>query len=100
MENQIISSSILNPKQKGAVERAARSAPLALGSQIHTSVQNFSSGPYDKRSMKAIDRLVSKTRRDVMSRRAGGIDLDGSEGAMFWYEQHGSALQPCVCQHG
>jgi hypothetical protein len=85
MQSHVISSSILNPKQKGAVERAARSAPLALGSQIHTSMQNFSPGrhiPYDKRSRKAVDRLVSKTRRDVMSRRAGGIDLNGSEGAM------------------
>jgi hypothetical protein len=79
------SSGILNPKQKGAVELAARSAPLALGTQIHTSKQNFSPGrhiPYDRRSRKAVDRLVRKTRQDVMSRRVGGIDLDGSEGAM------------------
>jgi hypothetical protein len=39
------SSGILNPKQKGAVERAARSAPLALGTQIHTSMQKFQSRP-------------------------------------------------------
>jgi hypothetical protein len=74
------SSGILNPKQRGAVERAARSAPLALGSQIHTSMQNFSPClhiPYDRRSRTAVDRLVRKTRRDVMTRRAGGIDLDG-----------------------
>ncbi len=54
------SSGILNPKQKGPVERAARSAPLALGTQIHTSMQNFSPGrhiPYDRRSRKAVDRL-------------------------------------------
>ena len=79
------SSGILNPKQKGAVERAARSAPLAVGSQVHASLQNFSPGrrvPYDRRSRKAVDRLVRKTRQDVMSRRVGGIDLDGSEGAM------------------
>ena len=79
------SSGILNPKQRGAVERAARSAPLALGSQIHTSMQNFRPGrhiPYDRRSRKAVDRLVRKTRRDVMSSRVGGIDLDGTEGAM------------------
>jgi hypothetical protein len=85
MSSHAKASSILNPKQKGAVERAAQSAPLALGSQIHTSMQNFSPGrhiPYDRRSRKAVDRLVRKTRRDVMSRRAGGIDLDGSEGAM------------------
>jgi hypothetical protein len=31
MQSHIVSSSILNPKQKGAVERAARLAPLALG---------------------------------------------------------------------
>jgi hypothetical protein len=48
-------------------------------------MQKFSPGrhiPYDKRSRKAVSRLVSKTRRDVMSDRAGGKDLDGSEGAM------------------
>ena len=80
-----LSSGILNPKQKGAVARAARAAPLALGSQIHASMQNFSPGrhvPYDRRSRKAVARLVNKTRRDVMSARVGGIDLDGSEGAM------------------
>jgi hypothetical protein len=44
MSSHAESSSILNPKQKGAVERAAQSAPLALGSQIHTSMQNFSPG--------------------------------------------------------
>ena len=85
MSSHVVSSGILNPKQRGAVERAARSAPLALGSQIHASMQNFSPGrhiPYDKRSRKAVDRLVRRTRQDVMSRRVGGIDLDGSEGAM------------------
>jgi hypothetical protein len=76
LQSHVESSSILrlNPKQKGAVERAARSAPLALGTQIHASMQIFSPGrhiPYDKRSRKAVDRLVCKTRRDVMSRRAG-----------------------------
>jgi hypothetical protein len=85
MSSHAKSSGILNPKQRVAVDRAARSAPLALGTQIHTSMQNFSPGrhiPYDRRSRKAVDRLVRKTRRDVMSRRVGGIDLDGSEGAM------------------
>ena len=85
MSSHVESSGILNPKQRGAVERAARSAPLSLGSQIHASMQNFSPGrhiPYDRRSRKAVDRLVRKTRQDVMSRRVGGIDLDGSEGAM------------------
>jgi len=85
LQSHVRSSGILNPKQKGAVARAARSAPLALGSQIHANMQNFSPGrqvPYDKRSRKAVARLVNKTRRDVMSSRVGGIDLDGSEGAM------------------
>jgi hypothetical protein len=41
LQSHVVSSSILNPKQKGVVERAARSAPLALGSQIHASMQNF-----------------------------------------------------------
>jgi hypothetical protein len=85
LQSHVVSSTILNPKQKGAVERAARSAPLALGTQSHASMQNFSPGrhiPNDKRSRNAVSRLVSKTRRDVISGRAGGIDLDGSEGAM------------------
>jgi len=85
LQSHVRSSGILNPKQKGAVARAARAAPLALGSQIHASMQNFSPGrqvPYDRRSRKAVARLVNKTRRDVMSARVGGIDLDGSEGAM------------------
>jgi hypothetical protein len=85
MTSHAKSSGILNPKQRGAVERAARSAPLALGTKIHTSMQNFSPGrhiPYDRRSRKAVDRIVRKTRRDVMERRVGGIDVDGSEGAM------------------
>jgi hypothetical protein len=40
-------------------------------------MQNFSPGrhiPYDRRSRKAVDRLVRKTRREVMTRRVGGID--------------------------
>jgi hypothetical protein len=85
MTSHTKSSGILNPKQRGAVERAARSAPLAIGTQIHASMQNFSPGrhiPYDRRSRNAVDRLVRKTRRGVMERRIGGIDLDGSEGAM------------------
>jgi hypothetical protein len=85
MTSHTKSSGILNPKQRGAVERAARSAPLAIGTQIHASMQNFSPGrhiPYDRRSRNAVDRLVRKTRRSVMERRIGGIDLDGSEGAM------------------
>jgi hypothetical protein len=64
VESHVVSSSILNPKQKGAFERAARSAPLALGSQIHTSTQFFSPCrhiPYDKSSRKAVARLTPPT---------------------------------------
>ena len=85
LQSHVPSSSILNAKQRGAVERAARSAPLSIGSHIHASMQNFSPGkhiPYDQRSRKAVSRLVNKTRRAVMSDRVGGIDLDGTEGAM------------------
>jgi hypothetical protein len=38
--------------------------------------------PYDQRSRKAVDRLVHKTRKEVMSARVGGLDLDGAEGSM------------------
>ena len=85
LSSHAASSSILTPKQRGAVARAARSAPLAIGTQVHASMQNFSPGkhiPYDSRSRKAVARLVCKTRRDVMSARVKGINLDGSEGAM------------------
>jgi hypothetical protein len=76
---------ILSIKQRGAVERSARTAPLAVGSQVHASLQNFSPGqrvPHDKRSRAAVDRLVLKTRKEVMSARVGGLELDGAEGSM------------------
>jgi hypothetical protein len=36
------SKGIRSVKQRGAVERSARAAPLALGSQVHANLQNFS----------------------------------------------------------
>ncbi len=38
LQSHVVSSSILNPKQKGAVERAARSAPLALLRGEHCTI--------------------------------------------------------------
>jgi hypothetical protein len=48
-------------------------------------LQNFSPGrgvPYDKRSRSAVDLLVRKTRKEVVSARVGGPELDGAEGSM------------------
>jgi hypothetical protein len=60
----------------------SRATPLAVGTQVHASLQNFSPGrrvPFDQRSRKAVDRLVRRTRQKVMAERVGGIALNGSE---------------------
>jgi hypothetical protein len=36
----------------------------------------------DKRSRSAVNLLVRKTRKEVMSARVGGLELDGAEGSM------------------
>jgi hypothetical protein len=76
---------ILTVKQRGAVERVARATPLAIGTQVHASLQNFSPGlrvPFDQRSRKTVDRLVRRTRQKVMAERVGGIALNCSEGKL------------------
>ena len=58
---------------------------MAVGSQVHASMQNFSPGrriPYDARSRQAVARIVRKTRAEVLQDRVPGITLDGSEGSM------------------
>ena len=85
LNSHIESKGILTVKQRGAVERVARATPLAIGSQVHASLQNFSPGrrvPFDQRSRKAVDRLVRRTRTKVMADRVGGIALNGSEGKL------------------
>ncbi len=68
-------------KERGAVNWAARSAPLAVGRQVYDSMLDCSPGkhlPYDRRTQQgAVGRLVRKTRRDVMAKR-----IPGSEGSM------------------
>jgi hypothetical protein len=76
---------ILSVKQRGAVKRAARSAPMSVGSQVQSSLQNFSpcrQVPYDARSRQAVARIVRKTRAEVMQERVYCITLDGFEGSM------------------
>ena len=85
LNSHIESKGILTVKQRGAVERVARATPLAIGTQVHASLQNFSPGrrvPFDQRSRKAVDRLVRRTRQKVMAERVGGIALNGSEGKL------------------
>ena len=42
--SHLVSSGILSVKQRCAVKGAVRSAPHAVGSQIHANLQNFSPG--------------------------------------------------------
>ena len=75
----------LTVKQRGAVKRAARSAPLQVGRQIQDSMLDCSPGkhiPYDRRHQNAVGRLVRKTRKEVMGKRIPGVGVDGSEGSM------------------
>ncbi len=58
---------------------------MAVGSQVHANLQNFSPGrrvPYDARSQAAIARLTRRERAVVLEETAPGIKLDGSEGSM------------------
>ena len=77
---------VLTVKQRGAVVRAARAAPLSVGRQVHDGLLDDSPGkrvPFDKRSQSAVNRLVRKVRGQVMEERLGpGIDVDGTEGSM------------------
>ena len=76
---------LLTVKQRGAVKRAARSAPLQVGRQIQDSLLDCSPGkhiPYDRRHQNAVGRLVRKTRKEVMGKCIPGVGVDGSEGSM------------------
>ena len=79
------SRGILTPKQRGAIVRSVRAAPMAVASQVISNLQNFSPGkrvPSDMRSRCAVNRLVRRTSNDIMAERVPGIKLDGSEGSM------------------
>jgi hypothetical protein len=55
------SCGILNPKQRGAIVRAVKSAPMSVGSQVQYNLQNFSPGkhvPFDDRSRGALNWLM------------------------------------------
>ena len=85
LESHARSKGILTPKQRGAVVRAVRAAPMVVGAQVLSNLQNHSPGkhvPFDQRSRAAVNRLVPRTRGDIMSARVPGIKLDGSEGSM------------------
>jgi hypothetical protein len=75
----------LSVKQRIAVKRAVRSSPHSVGSQLQASLENFSPGkrvPFDRRSQKAVARLVRGERKEIMAERVPGIDLDNTKGAM------------------
>ncbi len=78
------SKGILSVMQRGAVERAARAAPMAVGSQVHASLHNTSPCQrvqYDARSREAVARTVLRTRAEVMRERAPGTSLMGLRAA-------------------
>jgi hypothetical protein len=59
---------------------------MAVGSQVHGSLQNFSPYwwvPYDARSRQAVASIVRHTRAKVMQDRVPSITLDGSEGSIY-----------------
>ncbi len=75
----------MTAKQLAAVEAFVRSAPLAVGSQVHANLKNFSRGKHvasDRKSQAAVNRLVRKKRKQLMAARIPGINLDDTEGAM------------------
>jgi hypothetical protein len=84
-DSHIAGKGILSVKQRGTIKRAVRAAPMAVGSQIHASLQNFSPGrrvAYDARSRAAVSRLTRRERAAVLEETVPGIKLDGSEGSM------------------
>ena len=74
----------LSVKQRGAVKRAVRAAPLAAG-QVQDGMLDLSPGKhiaYDKRSQNAVSRLVRKERKGIMHERLPGLNVDDTEGSM------------------
>ena len=85
LESHAEGRGILTVKQLAAVEASVRSAPLAVGSQVHANLKNFSPGKHvasDRKSQAAVNRLVRKKRKELMAARILGINLDDTEGAM------------------
>ena len=80
-----ISTGILCVKQRSAVVNAVKSCPMTTGNAVHSNLWNFSTDkrvPCDVKSMKAVNRLVTKTRVNLMRDRIDGAEIDGSEGSM------------------
>jgi hypothetical protein len=85
-ESHAVGRGILTVEQLAAVEASVRSAPLAVGSQVHANLKNFSPGKHvasDRKSQAAVNRLVRKKRKELMAARIPGINLDDIEGAMI-----------------
>jgi hypothetical protein len=84
-DSHIAGKGILFVKQCGTIKRTVRAAPMAVGSQVHANLQNFSPGrrvPYDARSRAAVSHLTRRERAAVLEETVPCITLDGSEGSM------------------
>ena len=90
------STGILNVKQKNAVIASVRSCPMITGNAVQSNLKNFSPDkhvPTTAHNCKAVNRLVSKTRSNLMRDRMQGTDIDGSEGSMIQLAESLSLVQ-------
>ncbi len=65
------------------VKDAVRSAPQAVGSQVHANLENLSPDkqiPFDSRSQNSVALLVLTQQQEIMEERVSGICIDGTEG--------------------
>jgi hypothetical protein len=77
---------IQSEKQKLGVQLAVQSTPIMTGSPVHDGMKNFSPLKHidsTKQKRQAVDCLVWKERKALMSKRVDGVDLDGSFGSML-----------------
>ena len=84
------STGILSVHQRSAVIASVKSAPLATGSAVRSNLKNMSPDKHvacDQRSMGAVSRLVKNARRQLITDRMSGIDIDGSEGSMIRFAE-------------
>ena len=81
------SKGILSPLQRNAVITSVKHSPMTARGSVVCNLDSLSPGkrvPFDKRSTRAVGRLVDSTRRQLLAKSIPvGIELDGSEGAMI-----------------
>jgi hypothetical protein len=84
------SKGVLNLKQRNGIVCDVRSTPRTTGSDVQANVGNFedeSPLSSDARHVKAMSRLDSKTRCNMMADRVPGISLDGSDGRRLAFRE-------------